>query len=428
MQTSFEILDWDERTVSTFMMHAQRVVEVFPGSPAEHLGIRPGWLLLLAGDIAATSSYISHFRMKGADGYIFFDREANRAVKLLQKKWPFGMLLSGLGTQGYLARLEAGDYYSDELYETWGRGEEDLFTGLIPSLRRNLQPYWHGFVEPLLSQSIKDKGLAKSDNYFELHFLALAYLAQDDFQRAEFFAEACEDAMERSSDTGFSLRTTALLRYIYARIAYAKGDREKAIGLLEYATSEQPRYYVLRDTLAIWCDEPPLVWAPRFVGSKLDLDYRLPCTDTLDSFPDDGSVGLRSTLEAMTEDQVLPVFLMPNYRSNYYYNEDLITLSALYQHDPGRIPAVHVVYSGEYRLNEAHRLEAEAYALDAGLPIRMLYDENASVTDPLKLYRSPTALFLDCTGKVLANGVISDESAYWTALDNLAQNPPIDLM
>lgn len=413
-------LDWSDEQVRRHLMHAQRVVEVFPISPAEAIGIRVGWRVLLAGDAAPTSLVIDKLRMEGADGYVFYDPETNRTWYLEGGAWPFGLLMTGVDTEGFRARVLIDSTVDDDLFEAFGRGEVDTFAALVPVMRESLEPTSLALFGPLMSEARKDKAIAKSDDFYMLAFLAFGYLCLEQIARARYFRDACTDAMDRSKNTGYSLRFTALLDHIAGRIAWAEGDRETAIAFAERAVSDAPQYELLRDTLAVWTDSPPLYYCPRWVGEDVPVDYELPQQDPLGFWPDGPAVSLKKTLAAMDDDQIMVLIFLPNYRANYYYNIDIATLTALHLHDKERIAAVHVLANRDSTQQETGRSYVEGLARDNNLPVSFLRDRDNLTSEPLDLYRSPTTLLVNSKGTVLANGVLFDESAYWYALERNA--------
>lgn len=412
-----ELLDWTTEVVQRHAMHAQRIVEVFPTSPAEALGIRTGWLAVLAGDVAPTSLVLNDLRLNGANGFVFYDPEKQQTWHLEGGSWPFGLLMTPVDTEGFRARIAVDSSVSDDLLEAFGRGEVDTFARLIPAFREAMQPTSSALFGPLMSQARQDKAIAKSGSIYFLAFLSFAYLSSDDIDRATYFRNACLDAIDSSKITSFSLRFTALLDHIGGKLAYTEGDTEQAIAFAERAMMDAPQYAILRDTFATWTDSPPLIHRPRWVGDEVPIRYHLPQHDPFGFWPEGPEVALDDALAKMDEDQLMVLILLPNYRANYYYNVDIGTLAALYRYDPQRIAAVHVIASGDTPVMEDQRIQVETSARDNGVPLQFLWNEGNDVTDPLDLYRSPTTLVLNAEGTVLANGLLSDESAYWQAIE-----------
>ena len=413
-------LDIDTAALPRLLVQCQRITHVFPGSPAEALGLQVGWLALLAGDAAPVASELERLRLEGAERYVFHNPANGRSFELGGGPWPLGIKLTGVGTQGFLSRIAVRSEVDDELFEAFGRGELDAFAQMKDAFRDALTPSFTATFAPVLGTARLDKAIAKSRDWHYLAFLALAHLAAGEPDRAAFFLSAVRGAIERSGRTSFSLLFTALLSFIDARLSWDGGNRDKGLALMQEALFDAPEYDVLRDTYATWSDSPPLIHAPQWVGDDAPLHYRFRQHDPLGFWPDGGMVSLADTLGRMGAEQVLIVVYMPGYRANYYYNRDVTTLAALHQHNPDRIAAVHVITDTDHVSFEPDRAQAEGAARSYGVPLALLFDEDAGLAEEIELYRSPTTLVLDRAGTVLANGVLSDESAYWEAVTRLS--------
>lgn len=420
MLRTLKPFDIDPAALPRLMVQCQRITHVYPGSPAEAAGLQVGWLALLAGDAAPLTTELERLRLDGADRYVFHNPANGRSFELPDGPWPLGIKLTGVGTQGFLTRITIRDDVDDELFEAFGRGELDAFAQMLDAFRDALMPPFSATFAPLLSDARKDKAIAKSDDLHYLGFLSLAHLVAGEGNRAAFFLEAVRDAVKKSGQSSFSLMFTALLSYVDARLSWTGGDRARGLDMMNAALYDAPEFELLRDTYATWSDSPPLIHAPQWVGEDTPLRYRYAQHDPVGFWPDGPPVSLTDTLADMGDDQIIIVFLMPGYRANYYYNRDIVTLAALHQHDPARIAAVHLITDCDYMNHEPDRAYAETIAKQQGLPVTCLYDSESSVSEDMELYRAPTALVLDNSGTVLANGVFSDESAYWEAVTRLS--------
>ncbi len=413
--------------LQSHLKNSQRIMRVFPGSPAQDIGLKVGWFVLLAKRDARAGSDLELLRLAPDNTYLFYDPQAETAYELTKGPWPLGLTLTGVGTPGFNDRIKRRDDVQDQLYQAFGRGELDSFALMKDAFRLVLSLPGAKLLAPFMKEAHQDSSIARNPDFASLAFLALSHLAQGNADRADFFLVASHNQMQKSGQQSFSLLQTALQSYIAARLSWDAGDREKGLRYLEDALADAPDFELLLDTYAIWTDKPPLVHKPKWVGEPSPIDYAFKQHDPLGFWPDGGFVSLKQSLATLTAGQILIVVLLPGYRANYYYNLDLPALAALHRFDPSRIAQIHVISDSTYMLSPEHRAEAEGIAYANALPIHFLDGNQAGgwkqslndLSNQLGIYRAPTCLVLDKDGVVLSNGLFADESAYWDAIARL---------
>ncbi len=131
---------------------------------------------------------------------------------------------------------------------------------------------------------------------------------------------------------------------------------------------------------------------------------------------------LADILASMSNEERLPVCVMPGYRGNGPYNESMLCYRAMYRYFSHRLRPIHVLTDElNKRPDRQWWYENEEAAIDQNIPVIILHDEKRAVADSLENDFTPIFYLLDNTGKIVSEGNFSEPFDYWTTLGENAE-------
>src|SRR5262249_33973185 len=193
--------------------------------------------------------------------------------------------------------------------------------------------------------------------------LALAYAIGSNWTDAEFYLNASRDSRIRANQASYSTIDMSMDRYTESLIAEAKGEQTRALELAVAAKQLAPDICEVERRLAALQPRAPDREVPARICDTCPLDYNLPAKDPVGEIRNNiEHVSFRQVVSSVTDGEMLVGLVLGEFRSNYYYNLDLVKLAILNQAFPGTIREVHAITSGTYALDVKHRHWAEGLA------------------------------------------------------------------
>lgn len=393
-----------------------KVSSVHRGSPAEAAGVERGWQLISISGAIPTANQLNLARA-GSHPHLSFADEDGRIWKWRGKLFPFGVIVSPPIDSAFRRDVHSGVPDRQLLVNRFANGDLAVFADLVNEFRQGLSGR-PGFLSRLgFSRASRAEIVPTSDDYELLGFLGLGYAAAGRFNEALEACNAATEARDRVGQPSYSGNTYAVYHVTALMVAEAQGRSEDAAAHIVEAMDLKPEHPFLRDTYRriIGKEPPPVEQFPS--GTRFRIDYKLPNYDPVRELPSHGyDVGLKSTLAAMDADQLLIIFAMGGYRSNYYANLDIERLALAHRSCLGRIADVHVITSSTYALDAEHRRRAEGLAQTLGLRLTVLWDEDDSVMSKLNYHMSPARFCLDNDGTILSTATFEEERGLWEAI------------
>lgn len=181
--------------------------------------------------------------------------------------------------------------------------------------------------------------------------------------------------------------------------AWECGRSDRIAGLIEKATGARPQ---------------PL--PSRWLQRRFPVKYAYPAFEV--SSPH--TVSLRSTLESMTNDQLLAVCLLASYRSNGPYADFLQRWRNYATYFRDLLAGLHVLTTKtERQWDRAYHYECEAELRLLGHPFQLVHEHDAAVTRTVMPAASPAIFLLDRTGTVVYEGRL-DAVDVWDVLASVS--------
>jgi hypothetical protein len=263
--------------------------------------------------------------------------------------------------------------------------------------------------------------LAEHPEYSNLTILALAYAISSDWADAEFYLNASRASRIRANQASYSTIDMSMDRYTESLIAEAKGEQTRALELAVAAKQLAPDIWEVERRLASLQHRAPEMEVPTWIGDTFPLDYNLPAKDPVGEIRNNVEhVSFSQVVGSLTDGEMLVVLVLGEYRSNYYYNLDLVKLAILNQAFPGTIREVHAITSGTYALDVKHRHWAEGLARNHNLPFAILWDEAGIVAETLRPAGYPASFLVDRHARILATEKLMEEEGFWKAVQRRA--------
>ena len=375
------------------------VNKVAPISVAAVAGIVPGDLLLsVAGEDAAGVETVEMLDPKTPRDFVFYCPQSSEGLKLEAKCYPIGIEL-GQTPDTLLQLAEEGELDYDDLDSVWERGDWEL---LEKAARAMLDPGW--IIRIILFFMRR----STSDSPASLLLGAALYEQGKQDEGMEMIRKYYEEY-----EDGWTTQFHAMGRYYLADEALRGGDREVALRFLYEAFELSPLNRVA-DKIVELTGERPTESKP-WQGKTFPVNYQL------DSLSGGEPVSLSSQLATLTEGQLLTVCLLATYRANGPYHEFVGHYQQWWTHFPQVVSELHVVTMTREASGSAKLwLGGEKAALQAGAPLRVLYDDG-EVTANVGPDSSPFVLLLNREGLVVYEGV-PDDAQFWDVLSQLASD------
>lgn len=410
-------IDLDERTLDRLTEKSRLVLKTFPESPAHERGIRVGWRLLTVDGKSPSDDVVQETELGGPANLVFAAPGPGEIYALDRSLWPFGMVTVPWPGRSLARRIAWGACDTEDLSRFWKEGMLTPCAGFAEPLERLMSK---GLFTRFGGKVSAPSVIAASDDYTAMGLLALAKAVAGDFDAAQFYVAATRESRRRANQATHSTIQQSLEYYVESVIAEHRGDRPEALRLALAAKQQGQHIWSVELLLARLQDRPPELAEPAWTLETFPLDYRLPAHDPVGEIKNNVDfVDLGGALAGLTDDQVVVVFVMGGYRSNYYYNLDLERLAVLNRAFPGFVREVHVVVSDTYALSAGHRRHSEAIAKRLHLPFAILWDKENAVAEALKCSGFPERFILDREARIVATERLMEEDGFWKAAARL---------
>ena len=371
-----------------------RIEEIAAGSPAHVLGLKIGDTLLNFNSAAALTTDICETLLASKTAnYSFYQPRNGTLLHVKTASLPLG-IRTAPNSAGIVQKYQRENFYGSEGWFTlWER--EDY-----PRLKLAAQA--------VMKQSIVGKLFRRDNN----------------FPPADLMLGICE--IETGDvDAGFSILDTfsqsmydwttdyhAVVYFYRGLRAQRGGDMSKMQEQLTFALDSNLDSKRINDVAKAAGVET--VQRGSMVGRNLSLDYQLTHLKG-----GQGATDIKALLDAMPKEQVLPLCLMPYYRSNGPYDAALLAYINAYPSMKDNMHKLVVMTDQkERRKDRSHWFHHEDMMGRLKIPLLVLLEETASFGSDLNLQFAPSFVALDKSGQVVWNGDICDDYAYW---DMLAQ-------
>lgn len=147
------------------------------------------------------------------------------------------------------------------------------------------------------------------------------------------------------------------------------------------------------------------------------LGKQFPTMYSLETIEKTERHNLSDILASMSNEERLPVCVMPGYRGNGPYNESMLCYRTMYKYLSHRLRPMHVLTDElNKRSDRQWWYENEEKAIEQNIPLIILHDEERTVADSLENEFSPIFYLLDNNGKIVHEGKFYQPFDYWTSL------------
>ncbi|MEL6375167.1 MAG: hypothetical protein AAFR04_14505 [Pseudomonadota bacterium] len=419
-------IDMDAAAIEAASDRALLILKVHPASPAAHFGVQKSWRLLTVNGRAPDDATVFKAQMQGGATVVFADATGQQAHQLSGAVWPFGIVTVPWPGSAYARSIEKAQFDREDMTRFWKEGVLSPYPQFIDPLERYLSRGTLGLFERLKGQRVSSPDMIASvAEYPVLALLSLSYATAGQMDAAAYYLDATRASRQRAAQASYSSIDMSMDAYTESLIAEATGEHERALDAMRRAAQSSPDIEEVERRLAALEGRAPAMSVPRYTLERFPVTYDLPRTDPIGELKQpDGMVSLSETLAALEGDELLLVLVLGDYRSNYYYNLDILRLAILNKALPGMVKAVHAITAGTYALDANHRRACEAEALSLGLPLELLYDEADRVSGQLFPDGYPARFFLDRDATVLATERIMEEEGFWLAQARRAELAP----
>jgi hypothetical protein len=319
---------------------------------------------------------------------------------------------------GLIQSIRDGNIGFSTLHSLWAEGHWHGFAALVDAFESHLLPPGARLLSAFNGAKAKHQKRLGSKDHASMQFLALGYLAQGNKDHAADFLNAARAEYERQGQQPMPSAYFALGLFIETILAYNSGNVPQAKELAGFAVQHYADMPVVCETFSEICRLRPVIgWSP-LLQKPFPVNYSLPRTDPFGTFTrSGGQTSLRSTLDSMTPDQLLFVYLLGPYRTNGPYQEELIGLRSLFAGFPDRIAGVHLITA---RQNGSEiwetRNQIEEAIIGTGLNYEVCTDADDAVGAALGVESFPSLCILGRDGMVLSTGLLAWEDGFWQAL------------
>ena len=181
--------------------------------------------------------------------------------------------------------------------------------------------------------------------------------------------------------------------------AWEYNDSDRMAGLIEKATGARPK-------------PPPSQWLQR----RFAVDYAYTTFDVAEP----QTVSLAAALDAMSNDQLLAVCLLANYRSNGPYADFLLRWRNYASYFRDFFAGLHVLTTRTERYpDREYHYEREAEVRALGHPFHLLHEHDEAVIRTILPPGSPAVFLVDRTGTVVYQGEL-DAVEVWDVLASVS--------
>lgn len=406
-----------------------RVAKVHLSSPADQAGISAGWEIISVCSLTTKKGQIAEHVAVDENRRMLYPNETFKEILFRDKddqirrwthqNWPFGIILTPPLDMRFMKSVAANVTDRDIMLELWKAGDLDAFVKMKPYLKASLEP--QNIFRRIANKTVNRR--SPNERYEVWGWLALAEAHDGDAGAAFAAADKAQDCRDALGQASYSFHTLGMEYHARSLAFVLLGEMDQAHDCAAYAYSFCENVEVIRNLYYLLGSEGHSRQQNPIEGKPFAADYVLPHHDPLGEWPtDDTLISLKETLMSLEPQQILPVIVYGGFRSNSYGNASLARLAMVHQVCPNLVGAVHVIVSGTYALDHKHRKWAEQKCRDHGLPVFILYDEEASVRDQLGLTKSPGTFMLSPDGTVLSTLPWADEDGIWAAVARLNAN------
>ncbi|MEO0619155.1 MAG: hypothetical protein AAFZ01_07720 [Pseudomonadota bacterium] len=393
------------------------VVRVYPGSPAEELGVRQGWRLLRVDGIKPNDFSIENARRGAQFPLLFADDTLNHAVQLEASSWPFGLVLAAWPGSSHRRRVMIGDFDPETMIKFWATGLVEPLAAFEAPLRYYLGARDGGVFSRFRTPRDPLEQIASHPDFIAQTLLALATLAGGAPERAMQVLEIARATRKNAEQDSFSMIDLALDHFVASHALTAVGDTKGAWAEAQRSKELAPEIEETERWLAHLEGREPHFPAPDWIGQQFPVAYNLDASDPAKEIvtPID-RVGFDEIVSTLNPGEFLLIMVLGTYRSNTYYNLDMERVAELKRAFPDRLREVHVITHGTYALSEEHRRQAEGVCQALNLPFVILWDEGAKVSEATVRLSTPARFLVDHTGTIRATEPLMEEEGFWAAI------------
>lgn len=145
-----------------------------------------------------------------------------------------------------------------------------------------------------------------------------------------------------------------------------------------------------------------------WLGQQFVKKYYLRCPAL------DHHISLAEQLNAMDDNALQPICVMPGYRGNYPYNSALGIYGSMYRYLGDRLLPLHVIVDdADTEGQDYWRYSNEDVLKKNNIPFYVLIDEERDIASRLELNFSPVFYLLDKDGNIVYEGELNSASIYW---------------
>jgi hypothetical protein len=407
------------------------VTAVHGGSIAAEAGVAAGWLYRPSRPTALSPLVLPE---RGAPGRVtsrFVDASAGAELELITNGFPFGLELAK--SPAALANDVLGSAFDvDAVAALVHQGERDQIHELVQRVAKTMKARNRSLgdvLKGLLAKPPPSDQVALDldpENYMGL--VPHAKLVGAFWLAANRKPQGARRLLQAWEHWGIELSGGEWSALYYLTVALLK-ESEGAAGLEVRNLLGEAATRVERSALIdiFWRErsDDPVPARARWSGRTFPRNYRLAAYDPLTAGSAAGApyLSLEEATAKLADDQRLIVYLLGGYRANGYYARSLHRLQQIYEAVRNVYPVVHVITSFEPGgRHNPEWLGAETLARRRGVDVRVLNDPGDTVMGVVRATRSPHAFILDRELNVYYDGMLTDETGFWSGL---APKPPV---
>ncbi|CUH50616.1 zinc metalloprotease [Shimia marina] len=427
---NFAALDWPQSLITQRIKTASRVGRLMPQSPAAKLGIQEGWLVLALNGEAPSEDRVSALYAADNVEIVFMDEATEQCFHVVGTGIPFGFNVMPVFSEEYRLDIRVGKIPAMDWLKPWNVGATSGYTDLRRDFEVALSPVSHNLFGAFLSARKKRMAQLSSVDRWSQLGLALAALAQEDFDTALAFGQAYFRNLQSSETDSDPMIVLSAASYVMAACFWHSQDRDAALDMVSDALFYDPDAAPARQLFEGITGHAFVAPAKSLRGHVFPVaDYALPQFDPYDVWADPGEdLNLQQALAGMSPKDYGLICVLGVYRSNGPFLEDLQRVLALQKSEELRPAFLHVIsaWSGNPDSDiSRHRIGFETQMKDQGLTMNIGFDAPDHISTAVAAEALPTWFVIAPGGTVMAYGPL-EEGEVITAIaqaSNPAQTP-----
>ncbi|NRB19857.1 MAG: hypothetical protein HRU33_20495 [Rhodobacteraceae bacterium] len=410
---------WPLPRVTKSRSSCREIAAVFQGSPAEAIGLMPGWLILQIDGDAPTDHALLRSKRNGIDHITFQNPETDEIWSIPAGTWPHGIKVIPCVNDRLIADIKSASADFQALHAIWNHGDWADFARLRDAFESAVLPLGASLFGRFVNPARRQDRIFTSDDIGNMILLALSYKALGLDDLAQKAIETAEHHREKQGIERMPSQYFGLIWFIEILIKLGIGATDEALEMAETAVAGYPELNGLRRLYASVANREGLIlWSP-LLGKSFPFDYRLPQHDPFGTWPDGPPMSLPNTLGTLQDGQFLLVYCLGEYRTNGPFQQELENLIALHQLAPDRIADVHVITAYDQDPDgsfwrDSNQIEDQLKS--ASVPFRVLFDATDAAVAQLKVDAFPSLYILNRDGIVLSVEGLAEEDGYWQAI------------